>query len=555
MLSGNFAPGARAYLRSVSAALGQPPLWCTLLVCAAILILRRPDLIHTPQFWAEDGIIFFEQSHTLHWKALFEPYAGYLHLVPRLIAAAAAAFHPLYAPAIFVASAFLLTLYVASQTQSRRCPLPRHPGFALAVVLVPDTSEVLLFLVNVQWVLAAGLLLLLISADAQRPREAFHDSIAAVLLGLTGPFSVLLAPLFLWRAWRRRTRASRFLAALVIGCALVQGWTIWTQAVVMAGDKVVPEALLAVPGMRIGASLLAGGADPLDLGLALRSGLGIATLLGLAVLAGRSGPARVERVWLVLGAGAVLLSSLYRCRYVLPDLANAGYGSRYFFPLQLTAMWLVLATAWDERRALAWFALATALWSVAVNAPRLRESALPDLEWSEYAGKIARGESVSIPIHPAPWTINLPGGSGGSSPHSALVNVSARCRVDPDQPAMVGFVIDAAGPRSLLMRIAGPSLARFGIQGHLTRPIARLLQDGIEQPAFVPRRNGRDDPAIERATESCGAFAFEPGAADLASLLELTPGAYTLLVSSEDGEAGEVLVEIFDLARLSSPRR
>lgn len=64
--------------------------------------------------------------------------------------------------------------------------LSRHIGGALAVVLVPDAFEVLLVLVNVQWVLAAALVLLLLAIDPQRPREYFHDVAAATLLGLTG---------------------------------------------------------------------------------------------------------------------------------------------------------------------------------------------------------------------------------------------------------------------------------------------------------------------------------------------------------------------------------
>ena len=50
------------------------------------------------------------------------------------------------------------TLYVAGRTLSRRCPLPRLGGAcALAVVLVPDTYEVFMNVVNLQWVVAAGL--------------------------------------------------------------------------------------------------------------------------------------------------------------------------------------------------------------------------------------------------------------------------------------------------------------------------------------------------------------------------------------------------------------
>src|SRR5436190_23821070 len=98
--------------------IARPPLWCTLLVCGMILFARRPDLIRLPQFWAEDGAVFFLQSRTLGADALIEPSAGYLHTVQRLVAWLASWTDPVLSPAIYVGAAGLLTLYVAARTQS-----------------------------------------------------------------------------------------------------------------------------------------------------------------------------------------------------------------------------------------------------------------------------------------------------------------------------------------------------------------------------------------------------------------------------------------------------
>ncbi len=409
-------PGRLARLR---AALAHPPLWVTLAICALILAARRPAQIRNPQFWAEDGV-YYRQAYTLGARALFEPFSGYLHTVQRIVAAVSQWVDPALAPAIFTGAAFLLTLYVAARTQSTRFPLRPHVGYALAVVLVPDTFEVLLFLTNILRVTAAGLLLVLISREPLRWWQKAHDAAALLLFGLTGPYSVLFAPLFVWRAWRRRTRASLVLAVLAIGCALTQGILIGLQQmgkltdegpVAMGYGEFEPRKLLAVPGMRIAGSLLAGSRVPLDYPVPVEIALGIGALVAVGYLALRKGPARIERGWMGIAFLLVLASALYRCRLVLPDLCHAVYGARYFYLPQLIVLWLLLALAVEGRRWLSLGVSALLLWMLAINVPRLREPGLPDMRWADYAARIRAGEAVEIPTNPGgvePWIVRLP---------------------------------------------------------------------------------------------------------------------------------------------------
>ena len=55
-------------------------------VCGLVLYARMPDAFSHPQFWAEDGTIFFLDAHSGGWRALLDPYSGYLHLIPRAVA-------------------------------------------------------------------------------------------------------------------------------------------------------------------------------------------------------------------------------------------------------------------------------------------------------------------------------------------------------------------------------------------------------------------------------------------------------------------------------------
>lgn len=388
--------------------LTRPPFAATLLVCALALVARRPDLLRNPQFWAEDGPIFFQQNWEQGLAALAQPYAGYLHTVQRLVAALAGCFDPRFAPAIFIGATAALTLYVAARTQSTRLPFRPHVAYALAVVLVPDAFEVLLFLVNVQWVLAAGLLLLLVSSDATRPRQHVHDIGAAVMLGLTGPFSVLFAPLFVWRALHRRSRASATLAALMLGCAVVQAWYIWQGPPSEPPDRVALEHALAVPGMRIGASLFAGNwvrNEP----LLVETALGVLTLVAAAYLGLRRGPARMERSWLACALGLLLVASLFRVRNYLPGLCQADFCPRYFFAPQLVFLWLLTALTGDSRRWVAGLAGGALLWCLAANLPRLRERPLVDQHWAAETAKLTPGQSTTIAINPTDWSVTLSG--------------------------------------------------------------------------------------------------------------------------------------------------
>jgi hypothetical protein len=390
----------------------DPPRLAVLALCAAILALRRAGALTNPQFWAEDAY-FFQRAYVLGWRSFLESYAGYLHTVMRIIAEAAVCIDPSRAPAIFVACAGAATLYVAGRALSERCPFPRLAGaFALAVVLVPDTFEVFLNDVNLQWVLAAGLVLLLISRDPRGGRQWSHDVAAAVLTGLTGPFCVILAPLFAWRAWNRRTRASAVLAAIILACALVQAYCFATEpaiagAAAPADPRIEAQLFLPAIARRVGGSVLLGSLMATDTDLYVGTAMGIATLAGVGYMAFRRGPLRQERVLLGLAFAATLLGAFLRTRHTMDGFFEPHVASRYVYIPQLAVIWLLLLTA--GRTGLAGrLAAALLVLSVAANIPRLREPAYADLHWELYSPRIRAGERVVIPVNPPGWRMTLP---------------------------------------------------------------------------------------------------------------------------------------------------
>jgi uncharacterized membrane protein YhaH (DUF805 family) len=89
--------------------------WLSFLVIGIILVaLRTPGAWSHPAFYAEDGQIFFTQQLQNGVGLLFQPYNGYFHLVPRLIALFASPFPVYYQPLIYAASSAVLQALAAS---------------------------------------------------------------------------------------------------------------------------------------------------------------------------------------------------------------------------------------------------------------------------------------------------------------------------------------------------------------------------------------------------------------------------------------------------------
>ena len=137
-----------------------------LCLAALILIIRKTDALINPQFWAEDGTLFFLEQYKYGVSAFFRDYAGYLHLVPRVIALFAERFFPYsLIPTVYNYSSLLITLLVVLSVFSARFKLNNKSLAALAIVLVPHykneiflniTNFVIRFFLTVEYVFYNG---------------------------------------------------------------------------------------------------------------------------------------------------------------------------------------------------------------------------------------------------------------------------------------------------------------------------------------------------------------------------------------------------------------
>ena len=77
---------------------------CATVICVVALYLKQPHVFHLPQFYAEEGRLFFAEAYNDGWASLFYTANGYFHVFPRLLANLTLTLGVPYAviPAVFV---------------------------------------------------------------------------------------------------------------------------------------------------------------------------------------------------------------------------------------------------------------------------------------------------------------------------------------------------------------------------------------------------------------------------------------------------------------------
>jgi len=132
-----------------------------------------------------------------------------------------------------------------------------------------------------------------------------------------------------------------------------------------------------------------------------------------------------------------------------------------------------------------------------------------------------------------------------------LVNVATRAPVTAGEATTIaGFVLQGDGPRTVLIRGAGPALGGFGVGEFLPDPQLELFQ-GASRLAVNDDWNAADADRHARA----GAFPFATGSRDAALVATLAPGAYTVLLrpAGVGAATGVGLVEVFELTEPGEP--
>lgn len=200
------------------------PLIAFFALWVALLITKRAGLFLAPRFVTEDGTIFFKGAYEQGTVALLTPYAGYLQLMPRIFAGITVWLPITWLPAIYAWGWLVGTLLVLNWFARRLHATGASVNAAMVTttmgLLAPQNGEVYFALGNGQWIAGLWLVGWLWELPSLR---SWPLATWSILLGLSGPFSLLFAPLF-WVKWKRSggDRAHRLVATIMSVAGVIQ---------------------------------------------------------------------------------------------------------------------------------------------------------------------------------------------------------------------------------------------------------------------------------------------------------------------------------------------
>jgi cyclophilin family peptidyl-prolyl cis-trans isomerase len=133
-----------------------------------------------------------------------------------------------------------------------------------------------------------------------------------------------------------------------------------------------------------------------------------------------------------------------------------------------------------------------------------------------------------------------------------LINLSILTPLQSGEIMTMGTVLGGAGTsglKPLLVRAAGPALARFGVNDYLPDP-AMTLNTTTTDPATVVASNGdwAGAESLTAAFSSVGAFPYVDSSSKDAAIFQpnLSPGQFTVQVGDASGGRGTVIAELYD---------
>jgi hypothetical protein len=374
--------------------------------------------------WAEDGRDFLATSlRDGGIPSLLEPYAGYAHLLPRLLSGMASAGPLAAASVVMAAEAVVVVALLALVVFRASAGHVRHTGvrlfLAAFVAVQPVASEVLVSLANLQWYLLFAAFVVLLWSR-QSTSATVLGAVVCFLTAASSPFGALLLPFALVRGLVLRTARSWVSPVALASGVVVQGW-VMLHAPERGFDPMTSP-------FRLAAWYLGHVLAPVFFGerltghdLTVRSLVMGVVALGICVLlfwmASRNARAEMLPVLVCIGIfsalfylGPTVVGGISAPRYGVPAALALAFGICVMVA-QILRHRLEPASVRSARlRVLAGIGVMTLVcWAVALPAgrppgPSWNASVLS--EEPACAGRSA--ESVVVPISPPGWSAQVP---------------------------------------------------------------------------------------------------------------------------------------------------
>ena len=408
-------------------------------VVGLLFIGRRPSSLFQPQLWAEDGEVFYEQE-LLHGlaRSIFEPYAGYLNVVPRLTSAIAAHVPAIAVPFVFALISLCIAIWACSLFSSQAYrPIVASDALRFflccAIATIPSAHELVGILTNVHWYLALLIFFILIRPAGLEsvPLRAYAPGVAITLLAvLSAPETILFVPLAAWKWWRGKSLLERLIPSVFFVTLFIQLVTLVFQpaaasVVKTTIDGVFFSTMTAFVYRVLIASTVG---QPLSELLSARNGQGLALLVGIGftivatLVVDRVRSVRAQFGCLIALSLAFIAVSLYArgLTGAFVSFGNISFDAeRYFF---LPTVFFILAVAISIESVFREETVAKlacfCIFFVAGAVMNYDAGRLPDMNWASYSPRIdrwiiaerqnKRSAELVVPINPPGWLVGLP---------------------------------------------------------------------------------------------------------------------------------------------------
>jgi hypothetical protein len=378
------------------------------LMVLLISLARTPQQFIAPQFWAEDGEVFFNGVNQYGWHTLFMPYNGYFNVLLRGGALVASWLPISLAPSLYLGFSLVSCLILCAVIlQIQSLTYGTKQLICLAIMLMPSTGEPFANLTNSQWMFGTALCLIIVYLDefSARSRPAILSLTA--LTCLQGPFAMVFLPVAVVRLimYRDAKRNAPFYLAFA-------GGTLLTLAVLHIDGR---APLSTYHGTSLFDLLPAwidsilrntlGGYGPHNLlGLFLSYALvGSVSVLSCLLFTRRLAPANQSlrrQVGLLWIAMIIYLATIYSSFRYNPEMVSPWIVDRYFFPpfSILTVMLLQMSQTLpqSQKRCITIFLFITAFLSFHMSALFSSES-----DWMGYVAASHYLSGVTAPV--GPW--------------------------------------------------------------------------------------------------------------------------------------------------------
>lgn len=364
---------------------------------ALFLIPRFGGISYYPGrfLWAEDANIFITQAQNLGISSLWQPYAGYLHTLPRIYAWIANYCELIYRPIVlqigWVCAYFLMIYVIIQKGRSLGLSLLSLSFLVILIPVQPNYGEVFFNITNSHWLIGVTLFLLVIVQ-----KEVLHYKWypLLVIMGLTGPFSIILMLIIFIKALLfKDVKRNFWLYFILIICGFIQ------LLVLMNSERLSNSSALAP-----WSEWLIAFASFFSLGAKTWLSLGVVVIFWFYIILQifnkknyviENREKIIYAFFILFSVVVLIIVSLYSSKYNPKSISSFWGGNRYsWIPFSLMFFSVFLIANYKRISTIVVFSLAFVMCIDSYSFIKL-----PNLQFASFAN-FAQYKNVVIPIHP-----------------------------------------------------------------------------------------------------------------------------------------------------------